>query len=547
MEVSPLAGKLPPLSLLTDLAKLTSAYYELSPDPKDGDQRVKFGTSGHRGSSLRGSFNQGHILAISQAICDYRREQGISGPLFLGKDTHALSEPAFATALEVLAANGVEVRIDPELGYTPTPVISHAILTHNRDSGAGQADGIVITPSHNPPTDGGFKYNPPHGGPAGTVLTRALEERANALLPGNGSEVRRMPYERALLSAQVQRHDYLDSYGRGLASVVDCELLRSSSIRIGIDPLGGAGVHYWKPIAERYGWNVTLLNETVDATFRFLTVDWDGQIRMDCSSPYAMAGLIGRARQFDIAFGCDTDHDRHGIVAPSCGLLNPNHFLAVAASYLFGGSRAGWSPEAALGKTVVSSAILDRVAQAAKRPLFEVPVGFKWFVEGFLSRTLGFAGEESAGATLLRKDGTTWTTDKDGMVLGLLAAEITARTGKDPGVLYQEITGRLGNPFYERIDAPASHEQKKKLLALSPEEIAMPTLAGDPVRAILSRAPSGGEIGGIKVITENGWFAARPSGTEEVYKLYAESFRNVLHLRQIQEEAQAMLAKLFAR
>ncbi len=547
MEVSPLAGKLPPLSLLTDLAKLTSAYYELSPDPKDGDQRVKFGTSGHRGSSLRGSFNQGHILAISQAICDYRREQGISGPLFLGKDTHALSEPAFATALEVLAANGVEVRIDPELGYTPTPVISHAILTHNRDSGAGQADGIVITPSHNPPTDGGFKYNPPHGGPAGTVLTRALEERANALLPGNGSEVRRMPYERALLSAQVQRHDYLDSYSRDLASVVDCELLRSSSIRIGIDPLGGAGVHYWKPIAERYGWNVTLLNETVDATFRFLTVDWDGQIRMDCSSPYAMAGLIGRARQFDIAFGCDTDHDRHGIVAPSCGLLNPNHFLAVAASYLFGGSRAGWSPEAALGKTVVSSAILDRVAQAAKRPLFEVPVGFKWFVEGFLSRTLGFAGEESAGATLLRKDGTTWTTDKDGMVLGLLAAEITARTGKDPGVLYQEITGRLGNPFYERIDAPASHEQKKKLLALSPEEIAMPTLAGDPVRAILSRAPSGGEIGGIKVITENGWFAARPSGTEEVYKLYAESFRNVLHLRQIQEEAQVMLAKLFAR
>ncbi|QSR84918.1 phosphoglucomutase (alpha-D-glucose-1,6-bisphosphate-dependent) [Methylacidimicrobium sp. B4] len=547
MEVSPLAGKLPPLSLLADLAKLTSAYYELSPDPKDGDQRVKFGTSGHRGSSLRGSFNQGHILAISQAICDYRRDQGISGPLFLGKDTHALSEPAFATALEVLAANGVEVRIDPELGYTPTPVISHAILTHNRDSGAGQADGIVITPSHNPPTDGGFKYNPPHGGPADTALTRLLEERANALLPGDGSEVRRMPYERALCSAQVQRHDYLESYSRDLISVVDCDLLRSSSIRIGIDPLGGAGVHYWKPIADRYGWNLTLLNETVDATFRFLTVDWDGQIRMDCSSPYAMAGLIGRARQFDIAFGCDTDHDRHGIVAPSCGLLNPNHFLAVAASYLFGGARPGWSPEAALGKTVVSSAILDRVAEDAKRPLFEVPVGFKWFVEGLLSRTLGFAGEESAGATLLRKDGRTWTTDKDGMVLGLLAAEITARTGKDPGVLYQELTGRLGNPFYERIDAPASHEQKKKLLALSPEEIAMPTLAGDPVTAILNRAPSGGDIGGIKVITSSGWFAARPSGTEEVYKLYAESFRNVLHLRQIQQEARATLAKLFAR
>lgn len=547
MEVSPLAGKPPPQSLLTDLAKLTSAYYEIVPDPENEDQRVEFGTSGHRGSSLRGSFNQAHILAISQAICDYRREQGISGPLFLGKDTHALSEPAFATALEVLAANEVEVRIDPDLGYTPTPVISHAILTHNRDGGSGRADGIVITPSHNPPTDGGFKYNPPHGGPADTSVTRVIEERANSLLRGNGSAIRRMPYERALRASCVRRHDYLDRYAGDLPSAVDCDLLRSSSIRIGIDPLGGAGVHYWKPIAERYGWNATVLNEAVDATFRFLTVDWDGRIRMDCSSPYAMAGLIGRARQFDVAFGCDTDHDRHGIVAPSCGLLNPNHFLAVAASYLFGGARPGWSPDAALGKTVVSSGILDRVAQAAKRPLFEVPVGFKWFVEGLLSRKLGFAGEESAGATLLRKDGTPWTTDKDGMVLGLLAAEITARTGKDPGVLYQEITGRLGPSFYERIDAPATHEQKKKLLALTPEEVAMPTLAGDPVTAILVRAPSGGEIGGIKVVAENGWFAARPSGTEEVYKLYAESFRNALHLRRIQEEAQAMLAKLFGR
>ncbi len=545
MEVNPLAGKLPPLSLLTDLARLTSDYYELAPDLKDEDQRVKFGTSGHRGSSLRGSFNQAHILAISQAICDYRREQGIFGPLFLGKDTHALSEPAFATSLEVLVANGVEVRIDPALGYTPTPVISHAILTHNRAAGAAEADGIVITPSHNPPTDGGFKYNPPHGGPADTSVTRAIEQRANAFLQESGSEVRRMPFERALRSAK--RHDYLRSYVDDLASVVDCDAIRSSTLRIGIDPLGGAGVHYWKPIAERYGLQVTLLNEAVDATFRFLTVDWDGQIRMDCSSPYAMAGLIERARQFDIAFGCDTDHDRHGIVAPSCGLLNPNHFLAVAASYLFGGARPGWKPEAALGKTVVSSGILDRVAEAAKRPLFEVPVGFKWFVEGLLSQRLGFAGEESAGATLLRKDGTPWTTDKDGMALGLLAAEITARTGKDPGELYQGITGRLGNPFYERIDAPASHEQKKKLLALSPEEIAMPTLAGDPVTAVLNRAPSGGEIGGIKVLTAQGWFAARPSGTEEVYKLYAESFRNVLHLRRIQEEAQAMLARLFAR
>ena len=545
MELNPLAGKLPPLSLLTDLARLTSDYYELAPDPKDEDQRVKFGTSGHRGSSLRGSFNQAHILAISQAICDYRREQGIFGPLFLGKDTHALSEPAFATSLEVLVANGVEVRIDPALGYTPTPVISHAILTHNRAAGAAEADGIVITPSHNPPTDGGFKYNPPHGGPADTSVTRAIEQRANAFLQESGSEVRRMPFERALRSAK--RHDYLRSYVDDLASVVDCDAIRSSTLRIGIDPLGGAGVHYWKPIAERYGLQVTLLNEAVDATFRFLTVDWDGQIRMDCSSPYAMAGLIERARQFDIAFGCDTDHDRHGIVAPSCGLLNPNHFLAVAASYLFGGARPGWKPEAALGKTVVSSGILDRVAEAAKRPLFEVPVGFKWFVEGLLSQRLGFAGEESAGATLLRKDGTPWTTDKDGMALGLLAAEITARTGKDPGELYQGITGRLGNPFYERIDAPASHEQKKKLLALSPEEIAMPTLAGDPVTAVLNRAPSGGEIGGIKVLTAQGWFAARPSGTEEVYKLYAESFRNVLHLRRIQEEAQAMLARLFAR
>jgi phosphoglucomutase len=546
MEISPLAGKLPPASLLTDLAKLVSAYYEVSPDAKVEEQRVKFGTSGHRGSSFRGSFNQTHILAISQAICDYRREKGISGPLYLGKDTHALSEPSFATSLEVLAANGVEVRIDPELGYTPTPVISHAILTYNRDSGAGQADGIVITPSHNPPTDGGFKYNPPHGGPADTGVTRMIEERANAILEGGVAEVRRMPYERALRSAQVKRHDYLHHYVDDLSSVIDCEAIRSAGVRIGIDPLGGAGVHYWKPIAERYGLNATVLNEGVDATFRFLTVDWDGQIRMDCSSPYAMAGLIGRARQFDIAFGCDTDHDRHGIVAPSCGLLNPNHFLAVAASYLFGGSRPQWKPEAALGKTVVSSGILDRVAQAAKRPLFEVPVGFKWFVEGLLSRALGFAGEESAGATLLRKDGTPWTTDKDGMVLGLLAAEITARTSKDPGVLYQEITGKLGNPFYERIDAPATHEQKKKLLSLSPQEVAMSTLAGDPVTAVLNRAPSGGDIGGIKVTSENGWFAARPSGTEEVYKLYAESFRNVLHLRRIQDEARAMLAKLFA-
>ncbi|MGD9895700.1 MAG: phosphoglucomutase (alpha-D-glucose-1,6-bisphosphate-dependent) [Candidatus Methylacidiphilaceae bacterium] len=546
MDVSPLAGKLPPLSLLTDLAKLVSAYYEISPEAKAEDQRVQFGTSGHRGSSLRGSFNQAHILAMSQAICDYRRQKSISGPLFLGKDTHALSEPAFATALEVLAANGVEVRIDPGLGYTPTPVISHAILTHNRAGGGGRADGIVITPSHNPPTDGGFKYNPPHGGPAGTEVTRVIEERANAILLGNGSEVRRMPYEQALRAAQVKRHDYLRSYVDDLSSVIDCEAIRSSGIRIGIDPLGGAGVHYWKPIAERYGLNATILNEGVDATFRFLTVDWDGQIRMDCSSPYAMAGLIDRARQFDVAFGCDTDHDRHGIVAPSCGLLNPNHFLAVAASYLFGGSRPQWKADAALGKTVVSSAILDRVAQAAKRPLFEVPVGFKWFVEGLLSQSLGFAGEESAGATLLRKDGTPWTTDKDGMVLGLLAAEITARTGKDPGTLYQEITAKLGNPFYERIDAPASQEQKKKLLALTPEEIAMPILGGDPVTAILNRAPSGGEIGGIKVIAASGWFAARPSGTEEVYKLYAESFRNALHLRRIQEEAKAVLANLFA-
>ncbi|VVM08351.1 phosphoglucomutase [Methylacidimicrobium cyclopophantes] len=546
MEISPLAGKLLPPSLLIDISKLVCAYYEISPEVGVEEQRVQFGTSGHRGSSLHASFNEAHILAISQAICDYRREKGISGPLFLGKDTHALSEPAFATALEVLTANEVEVRIDPDLGYTPTPVISHAILTHNRE-GRGQADGIVITPSHNPPTDGGFKYNPPHGGPADSQVTRTIEQRANAILSGNRSEVRRLPYERALHSAHVRRHDYLRSYVDDLASVIDCAAIRSSGLRIGIDPLGGAGVHYWKPIADRYELNVTILNENVDATFRFLTVDWDGRIRMDCSSPYAMAGLIDRARQFDIAFGCDTDHDRHGIVAPSCGLLNPNHFLAVAASYLFGGARPEWKPEAALGKTVVSSSILDRVAQAAKRPLFEVPVGFKWFVEGLLSRTLGFAGEESAGATLLRKDGSPWTTDKDGMVLGLLAAEITARGGRDPGVFYQEITGKLGNPFYERIDAPASQEQKKRLLSLSPEEIAMPTLAGDPVTAILNRAPSGGEIGGIKVITANGWFAARPSGTEEVYKLYAESFRNVLHLRQIQEEARSMLAKIFAR
>jgi phosphoglucomutase len=544
-NLSPLAGKPAVASMLVNVSRLITAYYTERPDPSVAAQRVAFGTSGHRGSSLTQSFNEAHILAISQAICLYRRQQGISGPLFLGIDTHALSEPAKATALEVLAANGVHVMVDDREGYTPTPVISHAILSYNRGRAEGLADGIVITPSHNPPEDGGFKYNPPHGGPADTAVTKWIEERANAFLTDELRGVSRIPYEQARSAPTTERHDYTGAYVSDLGSVIDMEAIRGAGLKLAVDPLGGAGVGYWEPIIERYGLDLTIVNPSVDPTFRFMCVDWDGKIRMDCSSPYAMAGLIALKDQFDIAFANDSDNDRHGIVTRSAGLLNPNHYLAVAINYLFR-HRTDWPQGAGIGKTLVSSSMIDRVARSINRRLVEVPVGFKWFVDGLLEGTLGFGGEESAGASFLRRDGTVWTTDKDGIILDLLAAEMMAKTGRDPGELYTELTSEFGSPVYERIDAPASPEQKAVLSKLSPEQVEASELAGEKITAKLTSAPgNGAAIGGLKVVTENGWFAARPSGTENVYKIYAESFRGKDHLRLIQQEAQALIARVF--
>jgi phosphoglucomutase len=545
MKLSPLAGKPAPSAMLVNVPRLITAYYAERPDPSIAAQRVAFGTSGHRGSSFARAFNESHIIAITQAICAYRKEHRIDGPLFLGMDTHALSEPAFVSALEVLAANDIEVMIDRERGYTPTPVISHAILTYNRGRKTGLADGIVITPSHNPPEDGGFKYNPPNGGPADTNVTGAIEKAANAILADGLRGVKRIPFARALEASSTHRHDYIASYVGDLENVIDMKAIRDAKVRIGIDPLGGAGVHYWGPIIERYHIDATVVNDAVDPTFRFMSVDWDGKIRMDCSSPYAMARLVEMKDRFDVAFANDTDNDRHGIVTPSAGLMNPNHYLATAISYLFR-NRGGWPKDAAIGKTVVSSAMIDRVAKGIGRKLIEVPVGFKWFVEGLIDGSIGFGGEESAGASFLRLDGTVWTTDKDGIVPGLLAAEITAKAGRDPGELYRDLTREFGAPVYQRIDAPASAAQKRILAKLSPDQIKATQLAGENIIAKLTAAPgNGAAIGGLKVITENGWFAARPSGTEEVYKIYAESFRDAAHLKQIQEEAQAIVAKAF--
>jgi phosphoglucomutase len=533
-------------STLVNVPRLITAYYTEHPDPAVPAQRVAFGTSGHRGSALDVTFNEDHILAATQAVCDYRRSKDIDGPLFLGIDTHALSEPAFATALSVLAAEQVEVRIDELGGYTPTPVISHAILTHNRGRERGLADGIVITPSHNPPRDGGFKYNPPNGGPADADVTGWIQDRANALLGAGLKDVRRIPFERARRAASTRAHDYLGAYVSDLASVIDFDPLRSGRVSMGVDPLGGAGVHYWGAIAERYGVAIEVLNTEVDPTFRFMTLDWDGKIRMDCSSRYAMQRLIDGKDRFDVAWACDTDHDRHGVVTRTAGLLDPNHYLTVAIDYLFQ-HRKSWSAAAGIGKTLVSSSMINRVARRLNRPVFEVPVGFKWFVGGLLDGSLGFGGEESAGASCLRRDGSTWTTDKDGIVLGLLAAEMTAVTGRDPGERYRELALELGDPAYERIDAAASPEQKASLKRLSPEQVKATMLGGEPIQSMSTRAPGNdAEIGGLKVETQSGWFAVRPSGTEDVYKLYAESFQGAEHLKRIQTEAKEIVATTLA-
>ncbi len=545
MARSPFAGKPAPKEMLINVPRLISAYYTHRPDPADPAHAVSFGTSGHRGTATANSFNEDHILAISQAICEYRQSEGATGPLYMGMDTHALSEPAQATAVEVFAANGVHVRIQAGGGYTPTPVISHAILSFNRGKAGGLADGVVITPSHNPPGDGGFKYNPPSGGPADTGATRVIQDRANQIIAGGLAEVRRMPLERAMRSDFVREIDYVTPYVADLGAVVDMAAIARSGIKIGADPMGGAGVAYWQPIAEMYGLDLTVVNPYVDPTFGFMTVDKDGKIRMDCSSPDAMASLIGLKNGFDIAFGNDPDADRHGIVTPSVGLMNPNHYLAVAINYLFQ-HRPGWRADAAVGKTLVSSSMIDRVAASLDRRLAEVPVGFKWFVDGLVDGSYGFGGEESAGASFLRMDGTVWTTDKDGPILNLLAAEITAVTGKDPGQRYQALEARFGSPVYERMDAPATTAQKAVLATLSPEKVQAHSLAGDPITARLTHAPgNGAAIGGLKVTTANGWFAARPSGTEEIYKIYAESFKGADHLKQIQTEAQAMVAATF--
>ncbi len=546
MATHSLAGQPAPASMLVNVPRLITAYYTEKPDANVREQRVTFGTSGHRGTAFKRSFNEVHIIAVAQAIYEYRKRENITGPLYLGMDTHALSEPAFASVLEVLAANGVLVMVDRDEGYTPTPVISHAILTYNRGRSSGLADGIVITPSHNPPEDGGIKYNPPHGGPADTVVTKWIEDRANALMKADLHGVARLPYARARRAATTKPHDYLGSYIGDLAQIIDMEVLRSAGLKLGIDPLGGAGVAYWQPIAERYSLNIEVVNPAVDPTFRFMPLDWDGKIRMDCSSPYAMANLIALKDRFDVAFGNDADNDRHGIVTRSSGLLNPNHYLAVSIAYLFA-NRPDWKPDAAIGKTLVSSSLIDRVSAKLGRKLIEVPVGFKWFVKGLLDGSLGFGGEESAGASFLRRDGAVWSTDKDGIIMDLLAAEMMARTGRDPGELYRELTEELGEPVYERIDAAATAEQKTILSKLSPDQVQASDLAGDPILAKLTTAPgNGAAIGGLKVVTAQGWFAARPSGTEDVYKLYAESFRGKDHLKQIQSEAQALIANALA-
>ena len=540
------AGKPAEPSMLVNVARLVTAYYTEVPDPSVPAQRVAFGTSGHRGCAFEKSFNESHVLAISQAICRYRRQRGIDGPLFLGIDTHALSEPAFASALEVLAASGVDVMIAENDEYTPTPAVSHAILTHNRGCDRGLADGIVITPSHNPPHDGGFKYNPPTGGPADSDVTGWIEARANEFLESGLQGVKRISFEKARRAATTHRHDYLNAYVSDLGRVIDMEAIRHANIRMGVDPLGGAGVHYWGAIAERYGLDLTVVNEAVDPTFRFMTVDWDGQIRMDPSSPYAMRRLIDLKDRFEIAFACDTDHDRHGMVTRSTGLLPPNHYLSVAIFYLFQ-HRLKWGKDAAVGKTVVSSQMIDRVAARLGRKLYEVPVGFKWFVDGLLDGSLGFGGEESAGASFVRRDGGVWTTDKDGIIPALLSAEMTARLGRDPGDIYRELSLDLGESIYERVDAPATPAQKEMLAKLSPQQVRSTELAGEKIQAVLTRAPgNGAAIGGLKVVAESGWFAARPSGTENIYKVYAESFRGTDHLRHIQEEAVVIVSAALA-
>jgi phosphoglucomutase len=552
MAVSPLAGLPATAAPLIDPARLVDAYYTNRPDLSDPGQRVSFGTSGHRGTALNGSFNERHILAIAQAICAYREQAKISGPLFIGIDTHVLSEPAFMTALEVLAANGIELRIAmaretaglTDVEYTPTPAVSHAILAYNRSKPAALADGIVITPSHNPPEDGGFKYNPPHGGPADSNITKFIQDLANSLLEAKLAGVKRVPFADALKASTTQRHDFIGEYVAELGSVIDMDVIRGSGIKMGVDPLGGAGVHYWAPIAERYQLNLEVVNKNVDPTFRFMTLDVDGKIRMDPSSPYAMRGLIALKDRFDIAFACDTDHDRHGIVAKTCGLMPPNEYLAVCISYLYP-QRSAWPAGAAVGKTVVSSSMIDRVAAGIGRKIYEVPVGFKWFVAGLVNSSLGFAGEESAGSSFLARDGSAWATDKDGIIAALLSAEITAHGGKDPGEIYTALCGKYGRPVYERIDAPANAEQRATLLKLSAKDISESELAGDKIESVLTNAPGDGSaIGGIKVITKDGWFAARPSGTEDVYKIYAESFQDRDHLQRIQKEAQAMIAQV---
>jgi phosphoglucomutase len=535
-------GQLPPASLLTNIPRLLTSYFAEKPDPTERTQSVAFGTSGHRGTSLDATFTENHILAISQAIAEYRQSVGITGPLYLGMDTHALSEPAHTTALEVLTANGVTVCVDDAGGYTPTPAVSHAILVHNKGRTDGLADGIVITPSHNPPTDGGFKYNPPNGGPADTAITALVEARANEILAQKLAPVRRQTLAAALASGLVRKFPYANNYVQDLAAVIDFEVIRAAGLRIGVDPLGNASIPYWPLIAEAYGIDLEVVNDALDPTFRFVPLDWDGKIRMDCSSPHAMAGLIALKEKYDIAFANDTDVDRHGIVTKSSGLLNPNHYLATAIQYLFQ-HRPAWPAAAGVGKTVVSSSMIDRVANKLGRPLVEVPVGFKWFVDGLFDGSLGFGGEESAGASFLRQDGSVWTTDKDGPIMGLLAAEMTARSGKDPGEHYTKLTEEFGSPVYERVDAPATPEEKSRLKKLSPEQVPAQILAGDPITQMLTTAPgNGAELGGLKVSTAHGWFAARPSGTENVYKIYAESFVDADHLKKIQTEAREIVS-----
>ena len=540
-NISPLAGKPAPKSILVDVPKLLAAYADIRPDPSVPAQRVAFGTSGHRGSSFDGSFNEWHILAISQAICEYRKSKGIDGPLYMGFDTHALSQPAFESALEVLAANGVETLIASGGEFTPTPAISHAILCYNKGRNSGLADGIVITPSHNPPDNGGFKYNPTNGGPADTDITKWVENRANALIEGGLKEVKRVPFAQARKAASTREHDYLNAYVADLANIIDFDIIRSAGVHMGVDPLGGAGVHYWAPIAERYKLDLTVVSDVVDPQFAFMSVDWDGKIRMDPSSKYAMQRLIGLKDEYDVAFACDTDHDRHGVVTRSSGLLEPNHYLSVLIDYLYR-NRPQWSEQAAVGKTVVTTALIDRVVKRLGRKLYEVPVGFKWFSAGLFDGSLGFGCEESAGASLLRHDGAVWTTDKDGLVPALLSAEITARTGKDPGELFDQLTSELGKPYANRIEAAATPAQKTKLSKLSPDQLKSDQLAGEKIEQVLDKAPgNGAAIGGIKVIAASGWFAARPSGTEAIYKIYAESFKSEEHLNSLLDEAQKIV------